>query len=161
MSTTDPYHKLKSLLDQYIQLFQELEQTETGKVQAAESYDIEQLDRCMKEEQAFILKMRGFEKRRRDLFQILGVSSDVCLTELLPRLPDNRQQQFEAQFAVLKSSFESFHAIYQKAVKILTKNGRIVDEELNRLKKLTPGIPYTASGARGKLQTKSITNLQI
>lgn len=161
MPTTKPYDELKSLLEQYIRLFEELEQTEADKALAAESYDIEQLDRCMKEEQAFILKMRGYEKRRRELFGILGVAAAVCLTELLPCLPADRQEQFEPQFAELKSTYEHFNVTYRKAAAILKKNGRVVDEELNRLKKLAPGVPYTADGTKSRIPTKSITNLHI
>lgn len=161
MPTTKPYDELKSLLDQYIRLFDELEQTEAGKTLAAESYDIEQLDRCMKEEQVFILQMRGYEKKRRELFGLLSVSDKVCLTDLLPCLPSDVQEQFEHQFTELRSTYERFNTTYQKAVTVLKKNGRIVDEELDRLKKLAPGVPYTADGTRGKIQTKSITNLHI
>lgn len=161
MATTDVFSQLKPLLHQYVQLFHEMEQTETAKAQAAESYDIERLNHCMKEEQAFILRMKGHEKKRQDLFRSLSISSDIPLSELLPFLPANQQKQFQEPFDDLRRAYDGFQSAYRQATEFLQRNGKVVDDELSRLKAHSSEMPYEADGRRKKPIARTITNLQI
>lgn len=161
MPTTDLFSQLKLLLGQYIQLFKDMEQTESSKAQAAESYDVGQLNQCMKEEQAFILMMKGYEKKRQDLFQSLSISIRIPLSELLPCLPAHKQDQFKGLFSDLRIAYDGFQSVYRQANGILDKNGKIIDGELNRLKAQSAGMPYEADGRKKKPIAKTIRNLQI
>lgn len=164
MPVTDTSDSLKLLLEQFIQLFQDMEQAEADKALAAEHFDIELLDQCMKKEQAFILKMKGYEKKRQDLLADLSISPDTHLTKLPALLPLPMQEQLAQTFTDLKTAFDSFYAVYQDAVSHLKKNGQIVEDELNRLQKLQSQISgqcYTADGTPKNTQSKSIKNIHI
>lgn len=161
MPTTDLFSRLKRMLDQYIQLFKDMEQTEAIKAQAAESYDILLLNQCMKEEQAFILMMRGYEKKRRDLFEGLSIPAQIPLSELLPSLPAHKQNEFEGLFSDLRIAYNAFQSVYRQATELLKKNGKIIDRELNRLKTQSAGMPYEADGSKMKPIARTIRNLQI
>lgn len=164
MTVTNTNDSLRPLLEQFIRLFQEMEQTEANKAQAAETFDIELMDQCMKEEQAFILQMKGYERKRQTLLKNFSIPADTHLNNLFPLLPRPAQEQTEQTFLDLKASYDSFYAVYQKAAELLKKNGSIVSDELSRLQKLqeqTTGRFYSPDGTPVKTQTRSIKNIHI
>lgn len=164
MTVTDTNDSLKLLLEQFIRLFREMEQTEASKARAAETFDIELMDQCMKEEQAFILQMKGYEKKRQTLLKSCSIPAGTHLNELFPLLPKPVQEQTEQTFEDLKTAYDSFYTEYQKAAALLKKNGRVVSDELTRLQKLqeqTTGRFYAPDGTPVQTKTSSIKNIHI
>ena len=71
----DQFSNFIKLLNDYIALFDALIEVEQEKLIAAKKNRVTFVEEAMKKEQVFILKLRGFDKKREQLQQKLGFYS--------------------------------------------------------------------------------------
>lgn len=123
---------------EYVQLLRELGQTlqrltalQPEKMAAVRAHDLDQLNECMKREQAGALALRGLEQKRSKLAAALGVA-EVPIRQLPQRCPQEcRSAMAEAVEALLRQGQELRSA--QNAARTVVEGDlRRVNGELER-----------------------------
>ncbi len=68
----EDYAEIRGIIDEYITLMDKLIDFEQEKLQAVKVKDLKKLDAFLKEEQAYLLKLRGLDQKREKLQKQLG-----------------------------------------------------------------------------------------
>ena len=79
------YQEYIAYLDELGDVLDQLTQVARTKAIAAHNGDMEQLDQCMKQEQAFSMSLRSMDHRRDQMLEAMGLH-DVVLSQMPPRL---------------------------------------------------------------------------
>lgn len=158
MKKTD---ELNELLNQYAKTFQSLTEIETKKITAAKTYNLEDLDACMKQEQVIILQIRGYEQKREKLQEELSLTGKK-LNELLSLLPEEDQSNFSTSLDNLKNAYDEFRPVYDRATEILTINAHRIEVIINNMQShAKAGSAYSPQGEIKSKNAHSFTNLKI
>lgn len=89
------------LMNKYVQILEDLTVVEHTKFDAIAANDIDLLDKCMKQEEAFSLQIRGFDKKRESLCEEYGFKT---FREFIDSLEDmDEKVKMQALFEKLSS----------------------------------------------------------
>lgn len=135
------YKELLTQLEKYVVLFQELTATQQKKLEAAQDYNMEALDECMKAEQADTLLLRGYDKKRIQLQDELNFH-DMTFNEILPLLPQEHQYEFSKTFRSLNDAYVQYKDTADCAKQMIEINIHRLSNAVEKLQKET----NTASG---------------
>ena len=120
----------------YLALLSELEQTmesltklQSRKIEAVRSHDLDELNECMKQEQAVSLSLRGMEHRRDKLLKELGMSG-ISIREMTVRCPAEHREATAAATEQLLRQYEQLHSAQEAARTVVEKDLRRVNREL-------------------------------
>lgn len=86
------YQEYLAYLDELGDVLEQLTQVARTKTIAAHNGDMEQLDQCMKQEQAFSMSLRSMDHRRDQMLAEMGLE-DVVLSQLAGRYPQELRSQ--------------------------------------------------------------------
>lgn len=101
--------ELSKLFENFTTLFEQLTQLQQDKISAVRADDIGALDHCMQQEQAMILKLRGFQRQKDTLHKALGLTN-VSFHDILNHLPNAR-----TQLEPIINRMDTAYKIYQSA----------------------------------------------
>lgn len=123
---------------QYVQILGELEQALTKltalqpeKIAAVRAHDLDQLNDCMKREQAAALALRGLEQKRSKLAAALGVS-EVPIRQLPRHCPDGCRRDMTQAVERLLRQGEELRSAQSAARTVVEGDLRRVNGELER-----------------------------
>lgn len=114
------------LLKTMIQDFERMIVTENQKIQAIREGDLGRIDICMREEQAHILQLRGFEKKRIAIQEEMGLK-DLTLREITQQAPEAYRQEMSDLSAQLQDSVKRFKAVNESANEMLRADLRFIE----------------------------------
>lgn len=124
--------------EEYLAYLEELKETlgrlveiQNRKVKAVRAHDLEQLDECMKQEQAISLSLRGMEHRRDKLTQELGLKG-VPLREVPRRCPAESYGAVSQVVEDILRQNQLLRSAQKAARTIMEKELRAVNRELER-----------------------------
>lgn len=123
-----------NLLQFFSELQQELErltQLQPQKVAAVRAHDLDQLNDCMKQEQALSLSLRGLEQRRDKLLQALGLSG-LSLMEAAQRCPAEQRRAAVDAAEELKRRYSTLRSAQEAARTVIEKDLRAINKELEQ-----------------------------
>ncbi len=86
------YQEYIAYLDELGDVLDQLTQVARTKAIAAHNGDMEQLDQCMKQEQAFSMSLRSMDHRRDQMLEAMGLQ-DVVLSQLAAHYPPELRGQ--------------------------------------------------------------------
>lgn len=86
------YQEYLAYLEELGGMLEQLTQVARAKAIAAHNGDLEQLDQCMKQEQAFSMSLRGMDQRRDQMLAQMGLQG-VVLTQLAANYPQELRSQ--------------------------------------------------------------------
>lgn len=104
---------------------------EQRKITAVRAGDLEELDRCMKQEQAAALDLRGREQKRTQLCRQLGLEQ-IPLRELPGHCPPELKQQAAEITQQLTRSYQVLSSARTAARTLMESNLRHIERELER-----------------------------
>lgn len=119
-----------SFLTQLRQTLDRLTQLEKRKIAAVQSGNLEELEQCMKQEQAASLALRGEEKKRADLLQQLGLSQG-SIRDLANHCPAPYKQQANETVQQVLSSYRILTSTQQAARTLMESNLRYIQQRLD------------------------------
>lgn len=131
------------IIQELILFFDEMISVETEKFKAVDIRDLVKLNESMKKEQAFLLKLRGLDKKREQIQADLSFQNKP-FREIIPLLPPTERSKIEALFKTLEEKYSSYHSIADKS-----KN--VIEESLLELDGILVGL-----GARKANQNTAI-----
>ena len=120
-----------SFLSELHQSLDSLAALEQRKIAAVQAGNLDELDQCMKEEQAAALDLRGREQKRSALLKQLGLE-----TVPLRELPSHCPPQYKAQAAEITQqvlrSYQVLSSAQTAARTLMESNLRHIQQELDR-----------------------------
>ena len=111
------------------QALDRLTQLEQQKIQAVQAGNLDELDQCMKQEQAAALDLRGREQRREALLKQLGLEGTPLRDLPLHCSASEKQQASEISQQVLRS-YKVLASAQQTARTLMESNLRHIQKEL-------------------------------
>ena len=120
----------------YLQLLTDLQQEisrliEVGqqKIEAVQNHDLDQLNECMKQEQAIALTLRGFEQKRVKLLSELGYKN-VTLREMPQHCPKEYQQKTSELVERLLRAHQVLQSVETPSRTMMEQDLRTIQQEL-------------------------------
>ncbi|HIX28262.1 MAG TPA: flagellar protein FlgN [Candidatus Blautia stercoravium] len=110
----EKYLDFISLIKEFIQLFDALISVEQQKLDAAVSNQVSFVEECMKKEQAFVLRLRGLEKRRESLQENMDMK-DFTFSRILEKAPPEAKEQLSPLFQQLSQRVRDFQNVNESA----------------------------------------------
>lgn len=110
----EKYLDFISLIKEFIQLFDALISVEQQKLDAAVSNQVSFVEECMKKEQAFVLRLRGLEKRRESLQESMDMK-DLTFSRILEKAPSEAKEQLSPLFQQLSQRVRDFQNVNESA----------------------------------------------
>lgn len=110
----------------------QLTQIEREKTQAVRDDDLEGLNRCMKQEQALSMSLRGFEQKQQAVQAALGLER-VPLKDLAARAPEALREETRRLAEELHLQYQVFHAAFEVAQNTLECSLHQVEKVLDTL----------------------------
>lgn len=144
--------ELLALLKRYILFFQELTVTQQTKLEAAQQYNTEALNECMKKEQAATLALRGYDKKRQKLQDELGFH-DMTFQQIIPLLPQDQQYEFSSAFEQLNNSYSFYKETADCAKELIEINIHRLSIAVENLHKETNTAPANVYLENGTIHT--------
>ncbi len=153
------------LAEKLILLFDDLTDIEQTKLEAVTEKNIDSLNECMKEEQAYLLQFRGLDKKREAIQKDLGVEKKK-FSEIISMVEDKKyKEELEELFATLKETMDFYQQIHNNVKHLVEINLHSIDKTLEYLKHssaLGMGDTYSSDGQFHHVDTKiTLTNKRI
>lgn len=122
-------NELKDILIEMTGFFREFLPLEQEKLKAAENKQVTFVEECMTKEQAMILKLKGYEKRREDALKKAGLEGKT-LSEITETLSGEERVQMQAVTEAFSRAVREFHSVNEEALKLIRLNLRELDTVL-------------------------------
>lgn len=107
------YIEIKMIIDEYIKLMDKLIRFEQDKLEAIKSKHTEQLDAFLKEEQAYLLQLRGLDQKREATQKQLGIEG-LTYRQIIGQIDqteDSARSDFESSYELLSIKTREFKEI--------------------------------------------------
>lgn len=121
--------ELKEILMEMTDFFREFLPLEQEKLQAAEKKQATFVEECMTKEQAMILKLKGYEKRREEALKKAGMEGKT-LHEITDTLSGPEKAEMKNVTEAFDRAVREFHSVNEEALKLIRLNLREVDAVL-------------------------------
>lgn len=153
----EKYTEFRSLIKEFLELFDALTSVEQKKLDAAVKNQVTFVEECMKKEQAFVLQLRGLEQRRESQQEALGMK-DLTFREMLEKVPSEVQEELQPLFQELSKKVRDFQSINENAKDAITIN-------LHKIQGAMQSAPeknqfYSASGQKSS-EENHFTNRSV
>ncbi len=116
---------LESLLEE----LKKLADLQQKKIDTIEKHNLEELDSCIKQEQAVSLVMRGLERKRTLLLAELGLQG-TTMSQMVDKCPEEHKEKTEELVNSTLAVYANYNKLHEKAAKILKRNMEIVETSL-------------------------------
>ena len=109
------------LLEKLVLLFDDLTEIEQTKLEAVTKKDIDTLNDCMKEEQAYLLQFRGLDKKRESIQKDLGFEN-MKFSQIITNMKDKQYLLMLLKIVLLMPLMDNYKQIIK-----LTSQIRLYD----------------------------------
>lgn len=113
-------------------LFTQLTDLEREKMTAVQAGDLDQLNSCIRREQALSLSLRGMDRKRETMLEELGMTG-VNLRQLPDRCPPQLQARAQAVTEDLRRRYEVLNSSRESARTMLECNLHKLERQLEEL----------------------------
>lgn len=103
------FTEFKGLMDEYITLFDQLIAFESKKLDAIAANNVELLDLQMKDEQAYLLKLKGLDIKREKLQKQMSMEN-LSFREIISKLEGEKKVILQNSFEILTKRTEEMKA---------------------------------------------------
>ena len=130
MDNIDDFNKI--IVD-LIELLENLIKIEESKLNAVTENNLSKLDKCMTEEQACMMHLRGLDKKREQIQSSLGYEK-LAFSEIISQLPPEQKNKFKVLYDELLSKTKEFKSISESVKTSIEVNLHCIDSILDKLK---------------------------
>ncbi len=138
------YSYIHSFLELYAQLSEHLRR----KLSIITDGDISALEEIMKQEQAYILKTRSFDRKLQFHKEKVGVKGET-LTQMIENLPIGEQQRFRELHTELTAVLALVRSLSESCQSALTTQIHLIEKHLEAAGEATGSAGYNKSGEGG------------
>lgn len=140
--THDPLTEFSSVIRSLIDVIGSITRVEEAKTSAASARRHELLDGCIQEEQALILKLRGFEQHRIQLQKSFGWDG-FTLSQILEKASEEQRQVLAPLLHDLERQLERLKQAREASERIIG----VRLHELQTIAAQMEGTPYNSDGS--------------
>ena len=145
------------LLEKLILLFDDLADVEQTKLDAVKERNVDTLNDCMKEEQAYLLQFRGLDKKRETVQKEFGFEN-MKFSEIIPTIKDKQyKDEFQELYDTLKETMNYYQQIHNSAKSIIETRLIGIERAIDILKDSSTPAPSTYS-SDGQVHNNAKTN---
>ena len=123
----DRFSELIAIIEEQIDFFSEAVIVEQKKLDAAQKNRVTFVEDCMKKEQAMVLKLRGFDKKREEIQADLGFNG-LSLQQIVERCDEEKKSQLLPLTSQLKTQVSLFRSISESANTAIEVNLHAIDK---------------------------------
>lgn len=118
---------LISIINQLISLFLELENLQKNKLKAITENNLKALEESMKQEQVFIMKLKGLDKKRDTTLQSLGYEN-LTFKEIIASITDEvMKNDLASLYTDLELALKNFQVAQNSVKTLLESNIHAID----------------------------------
>ena len=136
------YSHLSSLFADIITTLDKLSALQIEKLNAAKQQNLELLDHCMKQEQAYSMTLHGYEQKRNRILKELQLT-DIPLMQLPSHVPAEQYTEFAKLAESLRRSYEIYTSSENTARTVLERDLKQIEQVLKQ-RGLDPELTPTA-----------------
>lgn len=143
------YKEVKSIIEEYIHLMDELIAFETKKLQVIANKDMDSLNKYMKEEQVYLLQLRGLDQKR-EAAQVKSGVAGLTYRQIIEKLDGSDKNEMEQLFQTLSTKTKEFKKTISTIKSYIDVKLHIIDTVMEKLGGNLTSTPtvYNASGAQ-------------
>ena len=138
--------ELGKLLDDFSDIFDQLNDLQLEKIQAVRQDDLQALDHCMQREQAISLKIRGMQRQKEKVDEALGLKN-IPLRQISEHLPEADREQLTPTIRRFKESYELYSSAASASRAVLETTLQEIDRALEEVGKTTKPNRPTKQGS--------------
>ncbi|WP_312095212.1 flagellar export chaperone FlgN [Aminipila sp.] len=102
------YAEIKDVIEEYIKLMDLLIDFEQKKLNAVKEKDIQKLDNFLKEEQVYLLKLKGLDQKREGIQKKLGVEG-LTYRQIIEKTEGTLRSELENSYEILAVKTKQFN----------------------------------------------------
>lgn len=110
--------KLIHFFDGLLAFYKKFLSFENEKYDTIISGKLDQLDSCLKQEQAFVLKARGLDHDRKMLLEEAGAAQDT-FREMIPNLEPSRQETMQKLYEEISDTISSIQSMNKRCSQMI------------------------------------------
>ncbi|MBN7773738.1 MULTISPECIES: flagellar export chaperone FlgN [Bacillati] len=126
------YKEIQSVIDEYIQLMDKLIAFEQEKLDVISREDIELLNKYMKEEQVYLLQLRGLDQKREAAQEKCGVTG-LTYKQIIEKMDGAEGNEMQEAYQILSSKTNEFRQIINTIRSHIEVKSHIIDHVIQKL----------------------------
>lgn len=130
--------EFNNIVMELIELLNNLITIEETKLNAVSENNLSKLDKCITEEQAYIMQLRGLDKKREQIQSSLGFEN-LTFSEIISNLPDIHKDECKDMYDQLLNKTNDFKSISSSVKTAIEVNLHSIDSIINKLKNDSKG----------------------
>ncbi len=146
------YIEIKEIIDEYIELMDKLIVFEQDKLEAIKEKNNDALNTFLKEEQVYLLQLRGLDKKRETIQKHLGIDG-LTYKEIIEKTQGTIRKEFETSYDILSIKISQFEDL-QNTIKTY------IDIKLHTIDSLMNKFGASSSSSSNTLNTYDKINIQ-
>lgn len=152
---------LQKVLLETSTFLQEIAVVEEEKFQAAIKNHILVIEECIKKEQAFVLRSKGLEQKRRQIQKAMN-AEDMTLKQIIENAAPEEKEALQAAYLELQKNIEIYQEIHGRAKTAIEVNLHKINAEIEHLTGSASGenASYSNHGEK-KENPKTFTSRKI
>lgn len=156
-------HDFIDIIHDIISFFEELTLVEQNKLEAIHTNNIARMEEYMKKEQAFILKLRGMDKKREQIQKELGYEN-FTYREIIDHSPDDIKDTLNQLYQKLEQKLTVYKSVSNHANSAIELNIHKIDtviEKLKEKKSSQKNGAFPNKGTERPIEKKPFTSKKI
>lgn len=143
------YKEIKSIIDEYINLMDKLVAFEKEKLEVISRKDIDLLNTYMKEEQVYLLELRGLDQKREAAQEKCGVAG-LSYRQIKEKMSGSEQNEIQEAYQLLTLKTTEFKKTISTIKSFIEVKSHIIDNVIQKLggKSGDTSNTYGLSGAQ-------------
>lgn len=123
------YQEYLNLLSNLLQEIERLTEIARNKQEAVQGHDLDQLNDCIKQEQAVSLRLRGLDQKREKILAALGFSQ-ITLREMPNHCPKEYQGETRTFAERISRAYQVLQSIQSASRSMMEHDLRLIQKEL-------------------------------
>ena len=150
-------NQFQEYLSTILKVYQDLIPVLKRELEAVSKDDIDELDSCLKVQQALMLQTRNFDIKIKEFQSMLNITA-ANLSELVINLPKENQMPFFEILSQFERASEEVKFYQEKCRSLLQSKLYFIDKVLSKAKIQKDGVTYNkdAAGIPGSLFSKTL-----
>jgi hypothetical protein len=126
------YKEIKSVIDEYIKFMDELVTFEKKKLEVVSNKDMDSLNKYMKEEQVYLLQLRGLDQKREAAQAKLGVLG-LTYRQIMEKMDGPDRAEMQDAYQLLSAKTKDFKNTINTIKSFIDLRLHIIDDVVGKL----------------------------
>lgn len=149
------YKEIKAVIDEYIQLMDKMILFEKEKLEVLSRKDMDLLNKYMKEEQVFLLQLRGLDQKREAAQAKCGLVG-LSYKQIIQQMDGPEGTEMQESYQILSSKTNEFKQIIGTIKSIIEVKSHIIENMVQKLGGRLDDVPSTYDGSGDSLHSSKL-----